>query len=101
MLKTTLARFIFLLCLFLASLSGITALVIHFLVTPEIKRTETRIIRYEVDTVAFSIVEQMNRVQAQMRSVKQSVAAMKSEEIDSQLPSRVDEYKEVNIFGGG
>ncbi|WP_085017308.1 methyl-accepting chemotaxis protein [Cronobacter sakazakii] len=101
MLKTTQARFIFLLCLFLAALSGITALVIHFFVMPEIKRTETRIIRYEVDNVAFSIVEQMNRVQAQMRSVTQSVAAMQSDEIDRLLPALVDQYQDVNVFGGG
>ncbi|EOC0418640.1 HAMP domain-containing protein [Cronobacter malonaticus] len=101
MLKTTQARFIFSLCLFLAALSGITALVIHFFVTPEIKRTETRLIRYEVDNVAFSIVEQMNRVQAQMRSVTQSVAAMQSDEIDRLLPALVDQYQDVNVFGGG
>ena len=101
MLRTTQSRFIVALCLFFAVLTGVTMLVIHFFVTPQIKRSETQLIRYEVGNVAVSIVEQMNRVQAQMRSVTQTAAAMQSEEIDRLLPALVDQYKDVNVFGGG
>lgn len=101
MLRTTQSRFIVALCLFFAVLTGVTMLVIHFFVTPQIKRSETQLIRYEVGNVAVSIVEQMNRVQAQMRTITQSVAAMQSEEIDRLLPTLVDQYKDVNVFGGG
>ncbi|HBI10219.1 MAG TPA: hypothetical protein DDY57_08730, partial [Franconibacter pulveris] len=61
MLRTTQSRFIVALCLFFAVLTGVTMLVIHFFVTPQIKRSETQLIRYEVGNVAVSIVEQMNR----------------------------------------
>ncbi|XES85293.1 methyl-accepting chemotaxis protein [Franconibacter pulveris] len=101
MLRTTQSRFIVALCLFFAVLTGVTMLVIHFFVTPQIKRSETQLIRYEVGNVAVSIVEQMNRVQAQMRTVTQTAAAMQSEEIDRLLPALVDQYKDVNVFGGG
>ena len=101
MLKTTQSRFIVALCLFFAVLTGVTMLVIHFFVTPQIKRSETQLIRYEVGNVAVSIVEQMNRVQAQMRTVTQTAAAMQSEEIERLLPSLVDQYQDVNVFGGG
>ena len=101
MFRTTQSRFIIALCLFFAALTGVTMLVIHYFVTPEIKRTETQLIRYEVDNVAVSIVEQMNRVQAQMRTITQSVAAMQSEEIDRLLPTLVDQYQDLNVFGGG
>lgn len=101
MLKTTQSRFIASLGLFFILLAGITTLVIHYFVTPQIKRNETQLIRYEVSNVAVSIVEQMNRVQAQMRSITQSVTAMQSEEIDRLLPPLVDQYQDMNVFGGG
>jgi len=33
--------------------------------------------------------------------VTQSVAAMQSDEIDRLLPALVDQYQDVNVFGGG
>ncbi|HAZ55267.1 MAG TPA: methyl-accepting chemotaxis protein, partial [Franconibacter helveticus] len=101
MLKTTQSRFIVALCLFFAVLTGVTMLVSHFFVTPQIKRSETQLIRYEVGNVAVSIVEQMNRVLAQLRTVTQNAAAMQREVIERLLPSLVDQYQDVNVFGGG
>ncbi|WP_336982015.1 MULTISPECIES: methyl-accepting chemotaxis protein [unclassified Cedecea] len=101
MLKTTQSRFITSLCLFFMLLITVTSLVIHFFVTPQLKRNETQLIRFEVDNVAVNITEQMNRVQAQMRSITQSVAAMQSDDINKLLPTLVDQYQDVNVFGGG
>lgn len=101
MLRSTQSRFIVSLCLFFALLTLITTLVIHYFVTPQIKRNETQLIRYEVGNVAVNIVEQMNRVQAQMRSITQSVATMQSDDINRLLPALVDQYQDVNVFGGG
>ncbi|NIF46314.1 methyl-accepting chemotaxis protein [Enterobacter sp. Ap-1006] len=101
MLKTTQSRFITSLCLFFMLLIAVTSLVIHFFVTPQLKRNETQLIRFEVDNVAVNITEQMNRVQAQMRSITQSVAAMQSDDINKLLPTLVDQYQDVNVFGGG
>ena len=101
MFKTTQSRFILTLCLFFIILVGVTALAVTLFVSPQIKKTETQLIRYEVGNVAGSIVEQMNRVQAQMRSVTQSVTMLSSEQIDVVLPALVDQYKDVNVFGGG
>ena len=101
MFKTTQSRFILTLCLFFIVLVGVTSLAITLFVSPQIKQSETRLIRYEVGNVAGAIVEQMNRVQAQMRSVTQTVAALSSEQIDVVLPALVDQYKDVNVFGGG
>lgn len=101
MLKTTQSRFITSLCLFFMLLIAVTSLVIHFFVTPQLKHNETQLIRFEVDNVAVNITEQMNRVQAQMRSITQSVAAMQSDDINKLLPTLVDQYQDVNVFGGG
>ncbi|NIF30684.1 HAMP domain-containing protein [Enterobacter sp. Cy-643] len=101
MLKTTQSRFITSLCLFFMLLIAVTSLVIHFFVTPQLKRNETQLIRFEVDNVAVNITEQMNRVQAQMRSITQSVSAMQSDDINKLLPTLVDQYQDVNVFGGG
>lgn len=101
MLKTTQSRFIVSLCLFFLLLIAVTSLVIHYFVTPQIKRNETQLIRYEVGNVAVNIVEQMNRVQAQMRSITQSVATLQSDDITRILPALVDQYQDVTVFGGG
>ncbi|NWC63500.1 methyl-accepting chemotaxis protein [Cedecea sp. P7760] len=101
MLKTTQSRFITSLSLFFMLLIVVTSLVIHFFVTPQLKQNETQLIRFEVDNVAVNITEQMNRVQAQMRSITQSVAAMQSDDINKLLPTLVDQYQDVNVFGGG
>ncbi|MFD1802915.1 methyl-accepting chemotaxis protein [Mixta tenebrionis] len=101
MLKTTQARFTLTLVAFFLLLMAVTVVVINLFVAPQLKTNEERLVRYEVDALAARIVEQMNRVQAQQRTITEAVSVMDSAAIDSLLPALVNQYQDNNVFGGG
>ncbi len=101
MLKTTQARFTLLVSAFFIFLLIITVVVIQFFVTPQLKQSESTIIGNSVDQIATAITAQMNKVEAQARSITQAVAIMDSNTIDQLLPGLVDQYGDSNVFGGG
>ncbi|WP_186374685.1 methyl-accepting chemotaxis protein [Yersinia rohdei] len=101
MLKTTQARFTLLVSVFFIFLLIITLVVIQFFVTPQLKQSESTIIGNNVDQIATAITAQMNKVEAQARSITQAVAIMDSNTIDTLLPGLVDQYGDSNVFGGG
>ncbi|EEQ10092.1 methyl-accepting chemotaxis receptor protein [Yersinia mollaretii ATCC 43969] len=75
--------------------------VIQLFVTPQLKQSESTIVGNSVDQIATAITAQMNKVEAQARSITQAVAIMDSNTIDSLLPGLVDQYGDSNVFGGG
>ncbi|QAX80984.1 methyl-accepting chemotaxis protein [Yersinia hibernica] len=101
MLKTTQARFTLLVSAFFIFLLIITVVVIQLFVTPQLKQSESTIISNSVDQIATAITAQMNKVEAQARSITQAVAIMDSNTIDLLLPGLVDQYGDSNVFGGG
>ncbi|HEB0977786.1 TPA: cache domain-containing protein, partial [Yersinia enterocolitica] len=101
MLKTTQARFTLLVSAFFIFLLIITVVVIQLFVTPQLKQSESTIVSNSVDQIAIAITAQMNKVEAQARSITQAVAIMDSNTIDSLLPGLVDQYGDSNVFGGG
>ncbi|AUX95404.1 methyl-accepting chemotaxis protein [Mixta gaviniae] len=101
MLKTTQARFTVTLIAFFLLLLAVTLIVINLFVAPQLKNNEERLVRYEVDALAARIVEQMNRVQAQQRTITEAVSVMDSQAIDALLPALVNQYQDSNVFGGG
>lgn len=101
MLKTTQARFTLLVSAFFIFLLIITVVVIQLFVTPQLKQSESIIIGNSVDQIATAITAQMNKVEAQARSITQAVAIMDSNTIDQLLPGLVDQYGDSNVFGGG
>ncbi|CNK93096.1 putative methyl-accepting chemotaxis receptor protein [Yersinia mollaretii] len=101
MLKTTQARFTLLVSAFFILLLVITVVVIQLFVTPQLKQSESTIVGNSVDQIATAITAQMNKVEAQARSITQAVAIMDSNTIDSLLPGLVDQYGDSNVFGGG
>ncbi|WKB55198.1 methyl-accepting chemotaxis protein [Eleftheria terrae] len=78
-----------------------TLAVISLFVTPELKRTEGVVIGHDVNAIAIRITEQLRQVEAQQRSITQSVSLMDSDTIDTLLPGLVDQYGDPNVFGGG
>lgn len=101
MLKTTQARFTLLIVGFFTLLLLITVVVIKMFVAPQLMANESRLVRYEVDTIGSGITEMMNRIQAQQRSITEAAAVLDSAGIDSVLPALVNQYQDVNVFGGG
>ncbi len=101
MLKTTQSRFTATLIAFFMLLMVITVLVINQFVAPQLVHNENRLVRYQVDSLASGIVEQMNRVQAQQRAITEAASVMESSTIDKLLPTLVNQYQDSNVFGGG
>ncbi|MDA5542636.1 methyl-accepting chemotaxis protein [Yersinia rochesterensis] len=101
MLKTTQARFTLLVSAFFIFLLIITVVVIQLFITPQLKQSESTIVGNSVNQIATAITAQMNKVEAQARSITQAVAIMDSNTIDQLLPGLVDQYGDSNVFGGG
>ncbi|KGL50961.1 methyl-accepting chemotaxis protein [Pantoea ananatis] len=101
MLKTTQSRFTATLIGFFVALVLVTIWVINQFVAPQLVDNESRLIRYQVDSLATGIVEQMNRVQAQQRAITEAASVIDSAAIDTLLPALVNQYQDSNVFGGG
>ncbi|MFV9667724.1 methyl-accepting chemotaxis protein [Pantoea sp. KXB25] len=101
MFKTTQSRFTATMIAFFVALLLVTVWVINQFVAPQLVDSESRLVRYQVDSLASGIVEQMNRVQAQQRAITEAAAVMDSATIDTLLPTLVNQYQDSNVFGGG
>ncbi|MCW2473963.1 methyl-accepting chemotaxis protein [Candidatus Symbiopectobacterium sp. NZEC151] len=100
-LKTTQARFSLFLIGFFGLLLILTFVVIRQFVSPQLIENESNLIRLTVDRQARAITEQMNRVQAQQKTITELVSVLSSEQIDTLLPNLVNQYNDLNVFGGG
>ncbi|MDI9802955.1 methyl-accepting chemotaxis protein [Citrobacter koseri] len=101
MWKTTQARVTLLLISFFVILLLVTFVVIKQFVSPQIIATEIRNIRATVELQSDAIKEQMNRVKAQQRTITELVSGLQSDQIDALLPLFVNQYGDLNVFGGG
>lgn len=101
MFKTTQSRFTATMIAFFVALLLVTVWVINQFVAPQLVDSESRLVRYQVDSLASGIVEQMNRVQAQQRAITEAASVMDSASIDTLLPTLVNQYQDSNVFGGG
>jgi len=86
---------------FFVVLLGVTFFVIRQFVAPQLIATESELIRYKVDDQSDAITEQMNRVRAQQRTITEVVSSLQSDQIDALLPNLVNQYQDLNVFGGG
>ncbi|NEG85300.1 HAMP domain-containing protein [Pantoea agglomerans] len=101
MFKTTQSRFTATMIAFFVALLLVTVWVINQFVAPQLVDSESRLVRYQVDSLASGIVEQMNRVQAQQRAITEAASVMDSATIETLLPTLVNQYQDSNVFGGG
>ncbi len=99
--KNTQGRIGLLLISFFVILLIVTYIVIKLFVSPQIIETETKNIQATVELQSNAIKEQMNRVKAQQRSITELVVGLQSEQIDTLLPHLVNQYGDLNVFGGG
>ena len=99
--KTTQGRFSLLLVGFFFILVLVTFFVIKHFVSPQIVATETELVRHTVALQSNAIKEQMNRVKAQQKTITELVGTLDSTQIDQLLPNLVNQYGDLNVFGGG
>ena len=62
---------------------------------------EEQVVLNRVAEVAEQIQGELNKVQAQQRSITQTIPLLDSDAIDKVLPGLVDQYGELKVFGGG
>ena len=94
-------RYTVFLVLFVLVLFVLTVVGIGQLVAPKLKHTEEQVVLNRVAEVAEQIQGELNKVQAQQRSITQTIPLLDSDAIDKVLPGLVDQYGELKVFGGG
>ena len=100
-LRTIQARYTLFLVLFILLLSVLTVVGISQLVAPTLRDTEEKVVLNRIAEVAVQIQGELNKVQAQQRSITQTIPLLDSAAIDVVLPGLVDQYGELKVFGGG
>jgi len=101
MFRTIQARYTLFLVLFILLLFVLTVVGISQLVAPTLRKTEEQVVLNRVAEVAEQIKGELNKVQAQQRSITQTIPLLDSDTIDKVLPGLVDQYGELKVFGGG
>ncbi|MCP1445752.1 methyl-accepting chemotaxis protein [Pseudomonas sp. GGS8] len=99
--RTIQARYTLFLVLFILLLSVLTVAGISQLVAPKLRHTEEQVALNRIAEVAEQIQGELNKVQAQQRSITQTIPLLDSATIDTVLPGLVDQYGELKVFGGG
>ncbi|TNF82499.1 methyl-accepting chemotaxis protein [Pseudomonas sp. ICMP22404] len=99
--RTIQARYTLFLVLFILVLSILTVVGISYLVAPKLRQTEEQVALNRIGEVAEQIQGELNKVQAQQRSITQTIPLLDSDAIDKVLPGLVDQYGEPKVFGGG
>ena len=100
-LRTIQARYTLFLVIFMLLLSLLTVVGISYLVAPKLRYTEEQVALNRIAEVAEQIQGELNKVQAQQRSITQTIPLLDSDAIDKVLPGLVDQYGELKVFGGG
>ncbi|MDO9419027.1 MAG: methyl-accepting chemotaxis protein, partial [Herminiimonas sp.] len=100
-LKSTQGRYTALLVGFFVLLAALTVVVIQAFVAPDLRRLEGQVVTNTVNAISVRISEQLRKVEAQQRSITQTVSLMDSDAIERLQPGLVDQYGDVNVFGGG
>ena len=100
-LRSIQARYTLFLVLFVLVLFVLTVVGIGQLVAPTLRHTEEQVVLNRVSEVAEQIQGELNKVQAQQRTITQTIPLLDSDAIDKVLPGLVDQYGELKVFGGG
>ncbi len=100
-LRTIKARYTTAFISFVLLVMLLTMLGIKHFVTPQLMAAGETIVMSQVTEIGEHISMELARVEAQARSITQTVPMLDSEEIDRVLPGLVDQYGDVKVFGGG
>lgn len=94
-------RYSVFLVIFLVGLLALTVLGIRLLVSPRLAALEGELVRHELALIRDDIQRELAQVQAQQRAITQWVSALETDIIDAYLPTLLDQYGELKVFGGG
>jgi len=100
-LKSTQARYTVAVLGSFIVLVVLTLVVVRLFVSPDLRATEAQLVGRNVDEIGTVITNKLKQVEAQQRSITQTVALMDSASIDRLQPGLVDQYGDPDVFGGG
>lgn len=100
-LHTIKARYTLTFVIFILLLVVSTVVGIRQFVTPMLVDAGKQITLAEVGEIGSRIKRELAQVQAQSRSITQTIPLLDSDSIDRLLPGLVDQYGDAKVFGGG
>ncbi|EHI52033.1 methyl-accepting chemotaxis protein [Aeromonas salmonicida subsp. salmonicida 01-B526] len=80
---------------------ALTVIGIQIWIKPALQKAGEQNVTLLVSEIATDILDELNGVQSQSRSITQLVAQLPSEQIDALLPALIDQYGNAMVFGGG
>ncbi|MFM1690896.1 methyl-accepting chemotaxis protein [Aeromonas salmonicida] len=86
---------------FMALVCALTVIGIQIWIKPALQKAGEQNVALRVSEIATDILDELNGVQSQSRSITQLVAQLPSEQIDALLPALIDQYGNAMVFGGG
>lgn len=101
MLKTIQARYTATFVGFVLLIAVLTGVGINLFITPSLTATDERQLIDDAGQISAVIKNELARVQAQQRVITETVPQLDSDSIDRLLPSMVNQYGELKVFGGG
>jgi methyl-accepting chemotaxis protein len=101
MIKTIQARYTATFVGFVLLIAVLTAVGISLFITPSLTATDERRLVDEAAQIGNVIKTELARVQAQQQVITETVPQLDSDSIDRLLPSLVNQYGELKVFGGG
>jgi methyl-accepting chemotaxis protein len=99
--KTIRARYTLILVLFMSVIFILTEEGIRHFITPRLKASEEQRVLSQVNKIAETILFELAKVEAQSRSITQTIPLLDSDTIDRVVPGLVDQYGDPKVFGGG
>jgi methyl-accepting chemotaxis protein len=100
-LKTIQSRYTLIFIAFLAVIFLLTEEGIRHFITPQLKTAEEQLVLDKVNKIAETILFELAKVEAQSRSITQTIPLLDSDSIDLVVPGLVDQYGDAKVFGGG
>ncbi|MCI8906260.1 MAG: methyl-accepting chemotaxis protein [Enterobacter sp.] len=101
MFKSTQSRITLLVSVFFLLLTLLTLWVVMHFVAPQLLKNEYQRVHSLISEQTAAITVQMSRVQAQQRSLTETVSLLDSPQIDNLLPPLINQNGDRTLFGGG
>ena len=101
MFKTIQTRYTAMFIAFIVVIFLITEEGIRRFIAPQLRASEEQAVLVKVNEIAETILFELAKVEAQSRSITQTVPLLDSDSIDLVVPGLVDQYGDPKVFGGG
>jgi methyl-accepting chemotaxis protein len=99
--KTIQSRYTLIFIAFIAVIFLLTEEGIRHFITPQLKAAEEQLVLGKVNKITETILFELAKVEAQSRSITQTIPLLDSDSIDLVVPGLVDQYGDPKVFGGG